>query len=147
MTTKSRRALVALWVAVGTNSVTTIGGQSTTAMRSAELQTSTSRDGKVFSPRARLPINREHQPGHPQLTLTADGGAAIVVDEIAGGARRVLFTRVSRSGAFQPPQILSGDDAASHPVMVRSASDLLVAWTSRSGKSGEPSQIRIKRVC
>ena len=62
----------------------------------------TSRDGKTFSPRARLPVPATATPGHPQLTLTPDGGAAIVWDEVVGGVRRVSFTRVSRAGAFEP---------------------------------------------
>ena len=61
----------------------------------------TSRDGRTFSPRARLPVAAGATPGHPQLTLTPDGGAAIAWDEVVDGLRRVSFTRVSRSGVFQ----------------------------------------------
>ena len=49
------------------------------------------------------------------------------------GVRRVSMTRVSRDGAFGPPQVLGGSEPASYPVTVRPATgDLLVAWTSRS---------------
>ena len=60
----------------------------------------TSRDGKTFSARARIPVAAGSTPGHPQLTLVPDGGAAIVWDEVVAGMRRVSFTRVSRAGVF-----------------------------------------------
>jgi hypothetical protein len=110
----------------------------------------TSRDGKTFSPRARVQTAGVTNPGHPQLTLTPDGGAAIVWDEIVDGLRRVSLSRVSRTGAFRPPQMLSGSEPGSHPVMVRSGvGDLLVAWTIRSATSRAPSDgslIRLTRL-
>ncbi|MEO5742838.1 MAG: sialidase family protein [Vicinamibacterales bacterium] len=108
----------------------------------------TSRDGKTFSPRARVPVDTASTPGHPQLTLTPDGGAAIVWDEVAAGLRRVSFTRVSRAGVFRPAQVLSTVESASNPVLVRSGETFLVAWTSRSssGNASDPAQIKIRRV-
>ena len=109
----------------------------------------TSRDGKTFSPRARLPVPAEATPGHPQLAATPDGGAAIAWDEVVAGVRRVSFARVSRAGAFEPVRLLSGDESASNPVIVRSEGNVLVAWTSRSAsaKSGaDSSVIRVRRV-
>ena len=109
----------------------------------------TSRDGKVFSPRKRVPTTGTTTPGHPQLLLTSDGSAVIVFDEVAGGQRRVSLVRLTGSGVFQPPQILSGDESAMHPVFVRSGNrNLLIAWASRpsTGGSSGLSQIRLKRV-
>jgi hypothetical protein len=108
----------------------------------------TSRDGRTFSARARVPVAAGATPGHPQLALTGDGGAAIVWDEVVAGSRRVSFTRISRTGAFQPPKLLSGDDGASHPVIVRSDRSLLVAWTSRSTAKSAPgaATIRLRRI-
>ncbi len=108
----------------------------------------TSRDGKTFSARARLPVPDGATPGHPQLMLTSDGGVAIAWDEVVGGLRRVALTRVAAAGAFRPARILSGDESASNPVITRVGDDLLVAWTSRSssGKPTDPAQIRIARV-
>ena len=110
----------------------------------------TSRDGKTFTPRARVPTAGATNPGHPQLTVTPDGGVAIVWDEIVDGVRRVSFSRVSRSGAFRPPQALSGNEPSSNPVMVASgAGDVVVAWTARSSTSktaADPSHITLRRV-
>ena len=105
----------------------------------------TSRDGKTFSPRARVPTAGVTNPSHPQLTLTSDGGAVLVWDETVDGVRRVSMTRVSRDGAFGPPQVLSGSEPASYPVTVRPATgDLLVAWTSKS--SPEQSMVGLKQL-
>jgi hypothetical protein len=108
----------------------------------------TSRDGKTFSARAPVPVAGAVTPGHPQLTLTADEGVAIAWDEVVAGVRRVAFTRVSRTGAFQPSQILSGDESASNPVVTSADGSVLVAWTSRAqtAKPGDPSQIKIVRL-
>jgi hypothetical protein len=109
----------------------------------------TSRDGKTFTARTRLPVAAGSTPGHPQLTLLPNGGAAIVWDEVVAGMRRVSYTRVSRAGVFASPQILSGDESASNPVIVRSDANILVAWTSRSSaakSAGEPSIIRVRRI-
>ena len=109
----------------------------------------TSRDGKTFSPRTRLAVTDGATPGHPQLALTADGGVAIVWDELVAGLRRVSFTRMSHDGTFDRPQLLSGDESASYPVVARVDRDILVAWTSRSSSAksaAEPSIIRIRRI-
>ena len=108
----------------------------------------TSRDGKTFSARSRLPVASAVTPGHPQLTLLSDGGAAIVWDEVVSGLRRVAVTRVSRAGAVQPAQILSGDESASNPVIASVDANVVAAWTSRSiaAKIGDPSQIKIVRL-
>ena len=102
-------------------------------------------DGKTFSPRARVPTAGVTNPSHPQLTLTPDGGAVIVWDEVMNGTGRVVMTRVSRAGAFLPPQVLSEREPALFPVTVLpSTGDLLVAWTSRS--SPDQSTIRLRRL-
>jgi hypothetical protein len=106
----------------------------------------TSRDAKTFSPRARVPIAAGgSNPSHPQLALTPDGGSVILWDDVSDGAHRVSMSRVSREGAVGPPQVLSGSEAASYPVTVRSATgDLLVAWTSRS--ASDRSMVSLRRV-
>ena len=109
----------------------------------------TSRDGKTFSARTPISVAATATPGHPQLALGADGGAAVVWDELVAGQRRVAFARTSRAGASQPPQILSGDESASHPVIVRSDGGFLVAWTQRPStatSATDSSVIAVRRV-
>jgi len=105
----------------------------------------TSKDGKAFSPRARVPTAGVTNPSHPQMTLTPDGGAVIVWDEVVEGVRRVSMSRVLRGGGFAPAQVVSGSEPAIYPVMARSAAgDLVVAWTSRS--SADRSMIGVRRI-
>jgi len=107
----------------------------------------TSSDGRIFSPRVRIATGRSSTPGHPQLTLTSNGSPRIVFDETTGGVRRVSLARVARGGEVQPPEVLSGDEAASHPVIVQTTpGELLVAWASRSGAPADGSTIRLRRV-
>ena len=104
----------------------------------------TSRDGRTFSPRARVPAAGMSNPSHPQLTLTSDGSAVLVWDETVDGVRRVSMSRVSR-GVFTPPQVLSGSEPAAYPVTVRAdTSNLLVAWTSKS--TADQSMIGLRRL-
>jgi hypothetical protein len=105
-------------------------------------------DGKRFSPRVRVPTDPMITPGHPQLTLTSNGGVAIVFDESMGSARRISLARIARTGQPQTPVVvLSGAETASHPVIVETTpGQLLVAWTSRSASSSEPSTIRVRRI-
>ena len=106
----------------------------------------TSRDGKVFSPRIRVATDKMSTPGHPQLALTSNGGAAIVFDEAMGSTRRVSLARVTKSGEVQPPQVLSGDESATHPVIVETAGGpVLIAWTSRSNGASSLSTIQLWR--
>lgn len=101
-------------------------------------------DGVVFAPRARIPIAGDTAPGHPQLVLMPDGGASIVFDEVVAGLRRVSFARVTRSGVITSPQILSGADAASNPVLVAApGGGVLVAWANRSAAT---SSIQLRHV-
>ena len=100
----------------------------------------TSRDARTFSVRARVPT-AGITPGHPQLVVMADGGAAIVWDETVDGLHRVSLTRVSPDRSFGRPQVLSGSEYASHPVLARLAGGLIVAWTSR-----DESLIRLRRL-
>jgi hypothetical protein len=107
----------------------------------------TSRDGKVFSPRARIRTAGDTTPGHPQLVLTSNGGAAVVFDETTGGVRRVSLARVSTNGESQVPEVLSADETASHPVIAQTAAGpFVVAWTSRSNVPSSLSTIQVRRV-
>ena len=107
----------------------------------------TSRDGKVFSPRARIRTAENITPGHPQLGLASNGGAVIVFDEAVGGNRRVSLARVSSKGEIQAPEVLSADETASHPVIApTSAGSFVVAWTSRGSSPSNSSTIRVRLV-
>jgi hypothetical protein len=105
----------------------------------------TSRDGKTFSKRTRVPTDGVTNPGHPQIVLASNRGATIVWDETANRVRRVSMNHAFPSGTFGTAQALSGGDSASNPVIARTGDgDLLVAWTSRS--ANDESVVRVRRL-
>jgi hypothetical protein len=137
--------------ALGVDQAGTIHVAWTTLITDREQQKAlfyaTSKDGTTFSPRARVPTDGVTNPGHPQLALTGNG-VALVWDEIVNRVRRVSIGRSAR-GELKAPEVLSGSESASHPVIARSGNDLLVAWTSRAStatSASDPSQIRLTRV-
>ena len=100
----------------------------------------TSRDGRTFSPRTRLPA-AGITPGHPQMTLAADGGAVIVWDETVDGVHRVVLAAgiaIARDRAVAGAERNRISVAPGHRSNGR---DLVVAWTNR-----DESVIRVRRV-
>jgi hypothetical protein len=103
----------------------------------------TSRDGKSFSARVRVPT--EGLPHHPQLSIGSNGSLALVWDELTGGKRRVVLAqgaaKADGSVSFSR-QILSGGEPAVYPVVAAVPEGVVTAWTSSSTES---SVIRIDR--
>jgi hypothetical protein len=110
------------------------GGTQTIALFQA-----TSRDGKSFSPRVRVPT--EGLPHHPQVALASNGSLALAWDELLGGKRRVVFAQ-DRTGAGLVRQVLSGGESADYPVMAATPAGVLTAWASGAP---ETSVIRLER--
>jgi hypothetical protein len=107
----------------------------------------TSRDGKVFSPRSRVPTPGSINSGHVQLAVTSEGGAALAWDQVVEGVKKVAFTRVSAQGAFERSTVLSGDETASNPSVVSAGRDVVVAWTARASvKGSDQAAIRLRVV-
>jgi hypothetical protein len=101
---------------------------------------STSRDkGVTFSPRVRVDA-ATGGPAHPRIASAGGGGpAAIVWDELAEGARRVMF----RGPGASSGRAVSTGRIASYPAIAAAGDGFLVAWTDQSQ---EPSVIRAVRV-
>ena len=94
-----------------------------------------SRDGRAFSGRQRVPAPGATTPSHPQLALSARSEIAVVWDDMQDGKRRVLMTRLPRPVAnegprFSPPQVLSTEDPVRFPVVAGVGDGFVVAWTS-----------------
>ena len=108
-----------------------------------------SRDGKTFSPRARVRVDAE-----------ADAWPSTIDAHVRWRCRHCVGRGDRRSAAcfvhegiarrrLPAVQALSGDEAASNPVIVRSEGNLVVAWTSRSPTAkaaSDPSVIKIRRI-
>ena len=92
----------------------------------------TSRDGRSFTPRARVPV--EGAAHHPQIAIASDGTVAIAWDEATAAGRRVAFAhaRLDQPGntTFQRGMDLAAP--GSYPVLTSTSEGLLAAWTERT---------------
>lgn len=97
----------------------------------------TSRDGRTFTPRTRVPV--EGVAGHPQVVVGADGSPTIAWDESAAGSRRTVLTTVP---SFMRT-ILSGDASGVYPSLAVAGETTIAAWTAAQ-PSG--SVVRVQRL-
>ena len=114
------------------------GGEGTPALFYA-----TSRDGRAFTPRRRVPT--EGTPRHPQIAVGPDGGLVATWDEGDAGRRRVVLARATTDGGVPSlsRQVVSGAELATYPAIARAERGVLLAWTS--GTAGA-STIRTQRI-
>jgi hypothetical protein len=111
---------------------TVIGGANP---EGALFYTST-RDGRSFTPRQRIPTLGSPKPSHPQLGIGANGGLVVAWDEVRDGARTVAMRslKATRQGTVSFGPILTpGSGVTTYPVLAATARGLIAAWTSGSG--------------
>jgi hypothetical protein len=93
------------------------------------------KDGRTFTLRQRIPTLGSPKPSHPQIAIGGDERLMIAWDEVADGRRTVAMRSltVSRTGAaaFGPIQVL-GSGVTTYPVMAPTPRGLVAAWTSGS---------------
>jgi hypothetical protein len=106
------------------------------------------RDGRTFTPRARIPTLDSPKPSHPQIVVDRNGRIAVAWDEVVGG-RRVASAREVRPAAGRPPTfgaivMLYADGPAMYPVLAATGDGLVAVWTT----GGESSivQSRVMRL-
>ncbi len=120
---------------------TVIGG----ANPEGALFYSSTRDGRVFTPRQRIPTLGSPKPSHPQIAIDAAGGLHVAWDEVANGVRRAATRPLTVTGSgvasFGEPRVIAGPSA--YPVMAATARGLLVVWTSGPL---ETSTIAVRRI-
>jgi hypothetical protein len=87
------------------------------------------RDGRTFSPRER--VSTEGTPRHAQLAASARGLAAAWDEEVAGGNRRVVFTRSLNQAQ---PETLSSLRAQT-PALAATGDSVVIAWTEGTATS------------
>ncbi|MGH9311433.1 MAG: hypothetical protein ACRD1U_18790 [Vicinamibacterales bacterium] len=108
------------------------------ALEGALFHAST-RNGRTFTRRTRVPTAGSPKPSHPQLAIADGGGLIVAWDEVVAG-RRTVFARTltpKRAGEMEsgPLEILSGDRPGTYPALAAAAGSVLAAWTA--GGSGE----------
>lgn len=92
-----------------------------------------SRDGKSFSPPARVPTLGGPKPSHPQIAVNGAGQIVIGWDEVRSGVRTVVISRVTTTvggtPSFGSPETLDAAQSA-YPVIAAVPGGWLAAWTS-----------------
>ncbi len=100
---------------------------------------SSTRDGRTFTQRVRIPTLGGPKPSHPQVALDAGGRLFVSWDEIWAGTRQAAVRTITigegGGATFGPIMKLGAGAPATYPVLAASADGLLAAWTRGAGAS------------
>jgi hypothetical protein len=110
---------------------------------------SSTRDGRTFTERQRIPTLGSPKPSHPQIVVGTDGRVVVAWDELRSGVRTVALRELRpdaagrvRLGAIQT---LTAGRSGSYPVLAAASRAVLAAWTQPAPQGG-PSTIVVKRI-
>lgn len=105
-----------------------------------------SKDGKSFTPRVRIPTRGP--AGHVQVTMGADGAPLIAFDEIVDGTRRLSFARVrtDASGKATVVSMPSVDASAGqwYPALTSTPGAAYATWVRQLEKGSAVGVVRIR---
>jgi hypothetical protein len=107
-----------------------------------------SRDGRAFTTRVRIPTLGSPKPSHPQVAVVDDRQLVVVWDEILEGTRRAAVVRATTGAAdgvvFGKPAMLDPTGPPSvYPVVASTGPATITAWTSGAG---EATAIAVRRL-
>ena len=95
------------------------------------------RDGRTFTPRHRIPTLGSPKPSHPQIVVGPKGGLVVAWDEVVDGKRRAAARtlRLAPDGKVSMGEIvpIGAGDANAYPVMAMTPRGLVTAWTNGTG--------------
>jgi hypothetical protein len=103
-----------------------------------------SRDGRSFTPRVRIPTLGSPKPSHPQIAIDSAGRVVVAWDESVNG-RRVAAARVLNRDAGQrvgEPIMLAVDGGSTYPVLATTDRGVIAVWTT----GGKPSVVRARQL-
>jgi len=104
------------------------------------------RDGRTFTARTRIPTLGSPRPSHPQIVVDHAGRIVVAWDEVIQGQRvaaaRELEVTLNQPVGFGSVVTLSSGDPGTYPVLAATGSDVLAVWTT----GGEASSIRVRAV-
>jgi len=106
---------------------------------------STTRDGKQFTPRVRVPTMGGPKPTHPQLAIGPTGRLVVAWDEMIGRERLSVLREVKNGGAtptFGEPVTLARGGSDNHPVVAVLSDVVVAAWAT----GGDNSRIATRRI-
>jgi hypothetical protein len=121
---------------------TVIGGSNPEGI----LVHASTRDGRTFSHRTRIPTLGSPKPSHPQVLVDRHGRIVVAWDEVKEGRRvaavRELKPRGDRDAEFGPIVEISSDGPALYPVLTATDRGLLAVWTT----GGDASTVQARIV-
>lgn len=94
-----------------------------------------SRDGRTFSPRVRVPTLGSPRPMHPQILVTGAGRVTVAWDEVLNGQRHAAVQTMSFDEAGQPlfgatTRLAPASTPSSYPVLVSTPRGTLAVYVS-----------------
>jgi hypothetical protein len=123
---------------------TLVGGATSQSEPTLALFYASSRDGRQFTPRQRVPT--EGFPRHPGITISPRGLVVVTWDEQEPGTRRIALGRGTpddRGGVRFTRQVIEDAAGATYPVLATTERGVLVAWTSGPASG---TRVRSQRV-
>ena len=98
-----------------------------------------SRDGRTFTKRLRVPTMGSVKPSHPQIALDETGGRESIVlawDEVVSGRRRAFVRRLDRGADGNPKfgatEEISGEPGGAYPAIAVTPGGAIAVWTAGS---------------
>ncbi len=92
------------------------------------------RDGRTFTPRTRIPTLGSARPTHPQIVIDRRGRIVVAWDELLNGQRVAAAREVTRPSGqrvgFGPVIPLPPNGPATYPVLAVTDSGLVAVWTT-----------------
>jgi hypothetical protein len=121
---------------------TVIGG----ANPEGALFYASSRDGRSFTPRLRVPTLGSPKPSHPQIAVDSAGRVVVAWDEAVNGRRmaaaRVLNRDTGQGLSFGEPITLAAEGASTYPVLAATDRGVIAVWTT----GGDSSVVRARQL-
>ena len=98
----------------------------------------TTRDGKQFTSRVRIPTLGSPKPSHPQIAVDGAGRVVVAWDELIDGRRvasaREVKVQSNGTATFGEPIDLAPGESAVYPVLAATDQSLVAVWTTGSGE-------------
>lgn len=102
------------------------------------------RDGRQFTPRIRIPTLGGPKPSHPQIVMDRGGRTFVAWDEAVNGARvsavRELRLQSGRAPAFGDAVMLAPNGPATYPVLAATDKGLVAVWAT----GGDASRVEVR---
>jgi hypothetical protein len=92
------------------------------------------RDGRTFTPRTRIPTLGSPKPSHPQILMDSRGRILVAWDEIVNG-RRIAAVRELKFSSGHDVEFgaivrLSSEEPSTYPVLAATDAGIVAVWTT-----------------